>query len=257
MKKIVILAVISMGVFAPAFAAESALEIVTRSRDRIQADTIRTTSRMEITAKNGSKSERVIDQYAKEGAKGYRTLIEFQKPSSVAGTRFLTMETGGGADDRWIYLPSLGKLRRIAASEGSGSFVGTDFSYDDISSADRDAALDTHTVLREEALNGKMCFVIESLPKDKIYEYAKMISWIDKETLVAYKLELFDKKQKLVKTLEVLEVKDIQGRLTPVATRMTTAASGTSTTIFVDSIVYDAPIAESYFSTAYLETGRK
>lgn len=241
-----------------------ALSIIRRSRDRITAATIQSRSRWVITAKSGSTTERLIDQFSKDDAAGNgmdaagksRTVIEFREPANVAGTRFLTMEAGSGADNRWIFLPSLGKVRRIAASEGSGSFMGTDFSYDDISSADRDADLDVHTLLREENYNGKACYVIESKPKDSSYQYSKMVQWIDKNNSVNYKIELYDKKGVQVKTLEVLELKDVQGRLSPVKTRMTTPGAGTSTTITVEILRYDQNIPESVFTTGYLESGK-
>ncbi|MDR0456186.1 MAG: outer membrane lipoprotein-sorting protein [Treponema sp.] len=236
--------------------AQDAEAIVRSSRDRIKADTVSTRSRMVIQAKSGSASERLIDQYSKDGPKGKRAVIVFQKPETVAGTRFLTMENSGGADDRWIFLPGLGKVRRIAASEGSGSFVGTDFSYDDISSASRSAALDTHAVLREEQLEGSACYVIQSTPKDSAYQYSKMIQWITKDTRITVKIELYDKKNTLVKIAEMSGLKEVQGRLTATVTKMTTLAAETSTTIFTDIIKYDDPIPESVFTTAYLETGR-
>jgi hypothetical protein len=236
--------------------AQTAEEIVRASRDRIKADTVSTRSSMVIKARDGSTTERVMDQYSKDGPRGKRTIIQFQRPASVAGTRFLTMENPGSADDRWIFLPSLGKVRRIAASEGSGSFMGTDFSYDDISSASRGADLDRHTLLREETFKGNACYVIESTPKDSAYQYSKMIQWIDRESKVSWKVELYDKKAVLVKLLEIQELKDVQGRLTPMLTSMTTLGAGTSTAIKVDIVKYDDPIPEGVFTTNYLETGK-
>ena len=241
---------------ALALYAQDAEAIVRSSRDRIKADTVSTRSRMVIQAKGGSTTERLIDQYSKDSPKGKRAVIVFQKPETVAGTRFLTMENESGADDRWIFLPALGKVRRVAASEGSGSFVGTDFSYDDISSASRSAGLDAHTLLREEELDGVVCYVIQSTPKDNSYQYSKMIQWIAKDTKIIMKIELYDKKNTLVKVAEMSGLKEVQGRLTPTVTKMTTIAAGTSTTIFMDIIKYDDPIPDSVFTTAYLETGR-
>jgi outer membrane lipoprotein-sorting protein len=241
---------------ALALYAQDAEAIVRSSRDRIKADTVSTRSRMVIQAKAGSTTERLIDQYSKDGPKGKRAVIVFQKPETVAGTRFLTMENAGSADDRWIFLPALGKVRRVAASEGSGSFVGTDFSYDDISSASRGVGLDTHTLLREEELDGIVCYVIQSTPKDSSYQYSKMIQWIAKDTRIIMKIELYDKKNTLVKVAEMSGLKEVQGRLTTTVTKMTTLAAGTSTTIFMDIIKYDDPIPDSVFTTAYLETGR-
>jgi len=234
-----------------------AASIVEQSRNRIKADTVSTRSKMVITAKNGSTSERTIDQYTKKDSKGNnRAIIVFQDPASVKGTRFLTIENQGKANDQWIFLPSLGKVRRIAASEGSGSFMGSDFSYDDISSADRNADLDTHRILREEKFQDKDCYVIESTPKDPNYQYSKMIQWIDKSSSVNYKVELYDKKGTQVKLLEIPEYREVQGRLAAMVTKMTTLAAGTSTSLNVGLLKYDDPIPEGVFTTNYLETGR-
>jgi hypothetical protein len=134
--------------------------------------------------------------------------------------------------------------------------MGTDFSYDDIASASRNADLDNHSLLREEPLNGKACYVIESRPKDSSYQYSRMLQWIDKDTKVNYKIELYDRRNTLVKIAEMKEIKDFQGRLTPTETTMTTVAAGTSTSIYVDILKYDEPIPDRVFTTSYLETGR-
>jgi len=236
--------------------AQDAVSIMNSAKNRVKMDTISSRSRMVITAKNGNTSERVIDQYSKDGPNGARTMIVFQSPANVAGTRFLTMDTVGGGQDQWIYLPSLGRVRRIAASESGGSFMGTDFSYDDISSMDRELSLDTHTLLREETLNGKSCYVIQSVPKDTSYQYSKTITWIDKTGFLIYKSEMYNRRGELVKVMEMSDFKDVQGRLTPMQTKVSTVGAGTSTTIYMEIIKYDDPIPEAVFTTAYIETGR-
>ena len=258
MKKRMLLAALLAAVAFALYAqeAQSAESIVRASRDRIKADTVSTRSKMVIRAKDGSTSERLIDQYSKDGPKGSRSVIVFQQPAGVAGTRFLTMENPGSADDRWIFLPGLGKVRRIAASEGSGSFMGTDFSYDDISSASRGAELDSHTLLREEDFGGSACYVIQSVPKDSSYQYSKMIQWIAKDNNAAVKIELYDRRNTLVKTTEMSGIKDIQGRFPATIIKMTTHAAGTNTTITTEIVKYDDPIPERVFTTEYLETGR-
>jgi outer membrane lipoprotein-sorting protein len=237
--------------------AQDAASIVRRSRDRIDADTVSSRSRMVITAKNGSTSERVIDQYSKDDAQdNSRIVIVFQQPATVRGTRFLTIEKTGGGKDQWIYLPSLAKVRRIAASEGSGGFMGTDMSYDDLSATSRKADDDDHTLLREETYNGADCYVIQSVPKDSSYQYGKMVLWIDKATLVNYKVEMHDRGGTLVKTMESSGFHDVQGYLTPAQIKVSTLAAGTFTTVYTDIIKYGDNVPESVFTTRYLETGR-
>jgi len=253
-KKILFACFLSIMVFA--IQAQNAESIVRASRDRIQAETISTRSRMVIQARDGSTTQRLIDNYSKDGPNGARTVIVFQQPANIAGTRFLTMENPSGTDDRWIYLPNLGRVRRIAASEGSGSFMGTDFSYDDISSTSRGVDLDTHTLLREENYASTACYVIQSVPRDSSFQYSRMVQWIAKDTYIILKIELFDRRNVHVKTVEMSAIQNIQGRLTPTVTRMTTHAAGTSTTITNEITRYDSPIPEGVFTTSYLETGR-
>jgi len=255
MKKITVLALLLLG--AHFLHAQNAASIVESSRNRIKSDSIRSVSRMVITAKNGSTSERVIEQISKDGPNGGRTVIVFRSPATVAGTRFLTMDNASGGSDQWIFLPELSRLRKVAASQSGESFMGTDFSYDDISSVDRKTSLDDHTLLREETLNGKACYVIESIPKDSSFKYSKTVSWIDKEDYLSYKIELYNRRGELTKIMEMSNFKDVQGRLTPMQTKVSTVGAGTSTTIFMENMRYDDPaVSDGFFTTAFLETGR-
>ncbi|MDR1950426.1 MAG: outer membrane lipoprotein-sorting protein [Spirochaetaceae bacterium] len=264
MKRVLLLTAAAAACFAGTAAAQNtvpagvdAAAIVKESRNLVDAETVSTRSRMVITAKDGRTSERIIDQYSKEDSGGrVRTVVVFQQPASVRNTRFLTMENAAGGDDRWIFLPSLGKVRRIASSEGGGSFMGTDFAYDDMSLQTRGAEKDAHRLLREESLNGKACYVIESVSGDSGFLYSKYIQWIDKEIKIPWKAELYDRRSNLIKLMEVLEVKEVQGQLTPNITKMTTVAEGTSTMVYMDIIKYNDPVPEGVFTTNYLETGR-
>jgi negative regulator of sigma E activity len=129
-------------------------------------------------------------------------------------------------------------------------------SYDDISLPNRKVDKDAHTILREETLNGNACYVIESKPKNPSYQYSKIDSWIDKNNYVAHKIEMYNKNGTLVKRYEILEIKDVQGKLSPWVSKMTTIAANTSTTVNILQLVYNSPIPENVFTTNYLETGK-
>ncbi|MDR3335723.1 MAG: outer membrane lipoprotein-sorting protein [Treponema sp.] len=236
--------------------AQRAAAIMKTARERNESSSMGTRDRMVVASKNGSTKEMVIDQYSKDGPNGSRTMIVFNSPAGQKGTRFLSMENGSGNTDQWIFLSSLGKSRRIASSESGGSFMGTDFSYDDMSLMSREAGDDRHSIVREETLNGAACYVIQSVPRESDYQYSKTISWVDMANSRIYKAELYDKKGALVKLLEMSDYRDVQGRDTPKSTRISTVAAGTSTTIYMDRIEYDMNIPESVFTTSYLETGR-
>lgn len=241
---------------ALAASAQDARQIARDARDRIRADTVSTRARMVITDKSGSKTERLVDQYSAKVDGADATMIVFQKPAGVAGTRFLTIANKDKPDDRWIFLPSLGKVRRISAGEGSGSFMGTDFSYDDVSLMDRDVDLDTFTLAREEILDGKACWVLEAKPKDPGYQYSRMLLWIGKTDSISWKIEMYDRRDVPVKVLTIDKVQDIQGRLSPVQTTVRSVQAGTSTVLYVDILKYDEKIPPSVFTVRFLETGR-
>jgi outer membrane lipoprotein-sorting protein len=254
MKRFAFVTLLLCGIFS--VYAQDAVSIMTAARNRVQMETISSRSRMVITARDGSTTERVIDQYSKDGPNGARTILVFQRPANVANTRFLTMDNASGGTDQWIFLPSLGRVRRIAATESGGSFMGTDFSYDDISAMDREVSLDTHTLLREETLNGRACYVVQSIPRDSSFQYSKTITWVDKANSLIYKSEMYNRRGELIKIMEMSDFSDVQGRLTPMQTKISTVGAGTSTTIYMEIIKYDDPIPEGVFTTAYLETGR-
>ena len=249
-------AVVLMILLCSGLWAQDAASIMDSARNRIQSESTRTRSRMVITARNGNTSERLIEQFSKDGPHGARMMIVFQRPANVAGTRFLSMDNATGGTDQWLFLPATGRSRRIASSESGGSFMGTDFSYDDISAADRDVALDTHSLLREETLNGNPTYVIESIPLDSSFQYSKTVSWIDRNNFLIYRIELFNRRGELAKVMEMSDFREIQGRLSSMQTTMTTVGAGTSTTLFLEAIRYDDNIPEGVFTTSFLETGR-
>jgi outer membrane lipoprotein-sorting protein len=266
MNKLSLLLAVSLFTAATFCYGQNADSIVSAARNRIDADTILTQAKMTLKNRNGRTSERVLNQYSKDDAAGNdRIIIEFISPKPVHGIRFLTINKKSGDDDRWIYLPALGKIRRVSSSEGGSSFQGTDFSYDDLSSTDRDANEDVNSILRSETLAGHDCYVAQSIPKDKNYQYSKILQWIDKENSMIWKMELYDENGALKKVFEVKKVKDIPSvdkskagktYLTPMESVMTTVRDNTSTTIEVMKIRYDARVPESAFTTRYLETGK-
>jgi outer membrane lipoprotein-sorting protein len=178
--------------------------------------------------------------------------VAFNSPRTLVDTRFLSMGNAGGADNK-VFMNN--RIQRLNASGGSGKFAGTDFSYDDIASQKRKVDLDNHAVLREEELNGKSCYVIESSPKGA-YQYAKMLQWIDKADSVLYKIEMYDNKNVQVKLYEVLEFRDQDGRYSPWKVKLSDLKTGSNTTMEVQELVYDKMIPDNLFSDRWLETAK-
>ena len=206
---------------------------------------------------NGSSGERRLQILTfKDENDLIRTITVFKSPPSVENTRFLTVENKGRADDQWIYLPALKKIKRIASGEKEGNFMGSDFSYADMESRDLDD--DIHTLLREENFSGTVCWVVQTVPKpDTDGTYAKTVSWIDKDKKIPLKVEYYKDSAKPASKILINEnLQYIQGRWTIQKTTMTDLGSGHKTVLTVNQVKYDLTVNPAYFTTNYLQTGR-
>jgi len=130
---------------------------------------------------------------------GDKSLSIFDTPRDVKGTAFLSFTHALKADDQWLYLPALKRVKRISSSNKSGPFMGSEFAYEDISS--QEVAKYSYKYLRDEKLDGRDTFVVERQPKYKNSGYTKQIIWVDKEMYQPLKIEFYDRKKSLLKTL--------------------------------------------------------
>lgn len=257
MKKIVLYVSLLLCSVTGLVAEESPEAIVKAARTQATIKSVGTRAKMEIQKSGKTLNELVVDQYSsRESADSQRSFLEIKAPANVKGTRFLMIAKNGTVDQR-IYLPSLGKVRRITGeTEGTESFLGTDFSYNDLAYMERDSSLDTYRMLREDSYNGALCYVIEAKPKNTKSEYAKTHVWIEKDTKHFVKTEFFDAKDTRVKIIEISGYQMIQGISTPMVTKMTTVATDTSTVIRILKMQYNMQIPDKVFTPRYLEQGR-
>jgi len=130
---------------------------------------------------------------------GDKSLIVFDNPRDVKGTAFLTFSKILEPDDQWLYLPSLKRVKRISSKNKSGPFVGSEFAYEDISSQEVDKY--NYKYLRKEPCGKMECFVIERYPAYKHSGYTKQISWVDAKEFRPIKIDFYDRKSELLKTL--------------------------------------------------------
>jgi outer membrane lipoprotein-sorting protein len=131
---------------------------------------------------------------------GDKSLSIFDNPRDVKGTAFLNYTHKVGDDDQWLYLPALKRVKRISARNKSGSFMGSEFAYEDIASQEVEKY--SYKWIRDEVYNGQECFVIERYPVDKRNSgYTRLVTWIDKAEYRPLKVEYFDRKGYHLKTL--------------------------------------------------------
>ena len=158
---------------------------------------------MILKNKHGQKSVRKIRVRTLEVADdGDKSLTIFDNPRDVKGTAFLTFSHKQGDDDQWLYLPALKRVKRISSRNKSGSFMGSEFAYEDISSQEVEKY--TYKWIRDDIYDGRECFVVERYPIDKKYSgYTRQVSWIDKSEYRLWKVEYYDRKNSLLKTLSI------------------------------------------------------
>jgi len=181
---------------------ERGLEIATEMDKRSDgAGDMTATLKMILKNKQGNTSERQMRMKTKEGTdqEGGKGLVVFDTPKDQRGTALLTHSHTGKPDDQWLYLPALKRVKRIASKNKSGPFMGSEFSFEDMSAPDVEEF--DYKFLREEEYNGQMCFVVESYPKDSDSGYTKRVSWIDKAEYRVLKVDYYDRKKSHLKTL--------------------------------------------------------
>ena len=130
---------------------------------------------------------------------GDKSLFVFDQPRDVQGTALLTHAHVNSQDDQWLYLPALKRVKRISAAKRSGSFMGSEFSYEDMSPPEVEEY--TYRYLRDEPCDDLVCTVIEQVPLDRKSGYSRKIVWQDTSELRTWRMELYDRKGSHLKTL--------------------------------------------------------
>lgn len=258
MKKLLVtLAYFLCGIFCFAITGKEVIQSVLDVKD---PDFTHSAVQMDLIEKNGTKESRAVEQYGKSVNDLSSIVMIFKSPASVKDTRFLQIENKGRDDDKWIYMPALRNTRRIAASEGTKSFMGTDATYDDMSTREIDE--DTHELITEETKNGFDCYEVKSTPVDpKSSQYKYRLQWVDKKTLIPVFVQMFDKNEKLLKELTIKEIKNIKGAKdasynVPIQTQIVNVQTGHSTSLIIRQIELDKPIPDKLFTSNFLNTGR-
>ncbi|HIO97111.1 MAG TPA: outer membrane lipoprotein-sorting protein [Leucothrix sp.] len=192
------------------------------------------TANMIMTLKNraGKTSRRVIRSKTLEGkGDGDKSLSLFDEPADVKGTAMLTFSHGLKADDQWLYLPALKRVKRINSRNKSGPFMGSEFAFEDLGSQEVEKY--KYNYLREEACGaGWKCHVIERTPAYKYSGYTKQVTWIDVQHYRPVKVMYYDRKKSLLKTLTATGFKQYLGKFwRPNVMNMVNHQSGKSTVL--------------------------
>jgi outer membrane lipoprotein-sorting protein len=188
-----------------------------------------------------------------------KALSSFIEPSEVKGTAFLQWAHKNAPDEQWLYLPDLRRTRRITSDLSSESFMGTDFSYQDLGilseapSWTEDEA--PSTLVGEETVDERPCYVIALRPKQDDIAYARIQVWLDKETLIPRRMDFFDKDDVAIKSLRFEGIENIGAFPTAHVLEMRQLKTGSKTRIESSDVKYDTGLSDDLFTQRYLERG--
>ena len=254
----------------------SAADIARRVQDRDTGRDSRAAMRMKLFDRQNRARERALTLTSMEGGAkagapdGDRLLIRFSYPNDIRGTGFLVWEHPKGEDERFLYLPSLGRVRRIAGSEAQESFVGSDFTYEDIGGREFDEY--TYTIVDENASwtppalgagasakaaggAARPAWRLESRRKDQSARFPRVISTIVKDSFVVVGAEIFNRRDEKQKVYTVRRLEQIEGIWTAMDAEMTNALEKSRTELTIEKMDYNVGLKESDFTRRELESG--
>jgi outer membrane lipoprotein-sorting protein len=243
---------------APAFAAgpaadPAAEEIVKRSLESFYyaGNDMRVRVNMKLVNVQGKTREREMTMLRlnlhRSGDQRY--YLYFHAPADVKGTSFLVWKYPERDDDRWIYVPALKVVKRIAADDKRSSFVGSDFTYEDVSG--RDPQDETHALLRKEDLAGRPAYVIESKPR-ATSDYSRRLSWIDRERWLPLREEYFDARNRPLRTFVADKVERVGGQWTVTVRNMKNLQTGHRTEVVFEETQFNVGVKPDIFGERYL-----
>jgi outer membrane lipoprotein-sorting protein len=253
-------ALLSQGTPAAAIGSAETLQMMQRNFNATKVSGFNGSVTMVLINDQGKKRVRKINMWSKlrGDSSDAEVLMRFDEPLDVKGTGFLQIENSAADDDMWVFLPALGKTRRLVASNKRDSFFGTDFSYGDVLLPAVEKY--QHTWQRDEVIDGADCHVIESKPIDTKTRddsgYSRKIVWVEAKSFLERKVEYYDVDGKLLKTqltFDVQAVEPARQRWMPMRREMVNHQTGHKTLYQFDRFTLDRQLTDSFFSLRSLE----
>ncbi|MDR2905730.1 MAG: outer membrane lipoprotein-sorting protein [Helicobacteraceae bacterium] len=237
-----------------------AYEIMKKADARDKGDLMSAETRMILIDAQNRERSRKMRQFKKIEGETTKRAIFFAEPVDVKDTSFLTFDHRNKDDDQWLYLPSLRKTKRVAAADQSGSFMGSDFSYNDLT--DRNLDDYDYALQGEREANGALCYVIEATPKnEKVIEttgYVKSLLLVRKDNFVIVRSVNYERKNGRAKFMDIPKLAKIDGVWQPLEMKMTTRQDKTtlhSTILYFDDVKFGRKLNDEIFTIRGIEKG--
>jgi len=238
----------------------TALQIAERAQEAIKVRGVQGVSEMRIIDAKGRERVRKIKQVTKlyDNGDTEKKLIRFMAPADVKGTGLLTYDYKDKEDDLWLYMPALRKTRRIVSTEKAKNFMGSEFTYSDMTPPSLDDF--DFNDLGEEEFDGTLCYKIEWIPKDDdIAEengYSRRITFFGKKDFVIRKAVYYDLDEELYKEMIVHEIKEldtVNHKYRAKHLEMVNLQNDRRSILFNEQLEFNPNIQDNYFTARYLE----
>jgi hypothetical protein len=215
-------------------------------------------SKMILKNRQGQESTRDLRRFAYEvndTGLGDKSLVVFDSPKDIKGTALLSHTKTLKPDNQWLYLPALKRVKRISSSNKSGPFVGSEFAYEDLLSQEVDKY--SYKYVGEKKCNNLECYIVERIPLYENSGYKKQIIWWDKDEYRIHKIEFYDRKNSLLKTLTYSNYNQYLNKFWRASTYiMKNHQNGKSTYIEFESWDFNLGQSENTFTPARLKRAK-
>lgn len=186
---------------------------------------------------------------------GDKSILVFDRPRDLKGTAILTHSHRIEADDQWLFLPALKRVKRISSADKSGPFMGSEFAYEDLSSQEVEKF--RYNYLRDELLDNQPCFVVERIPKDPKSGYSKQVVWFDQLHYRPMRITYYDRKGDLLKTMHLLGYQQYLNKFwRPEEMQMENHQTGKQTILLFSNYAFQVGLDDSDFTRNALSRTR-
>ena len=176
---------------------------------------------------------------------GDKSLVVFDNPNDIKGTALLSHANILDPDDQWLFLPALKRVKRISSANKSGPFVGSEFAFEDFTALELNKY--DYNYLREEELEGQQTDVVERTPRYENSGYTRQVSWVDQDVYQVRKVEFYDRRGDLLKTLVLNDYREYDGVWRSQRMEMVNHQTGKSTDFIYGDYTFDVGLEDGDF----------
>ncbi len=232
-------------------------EVMQSVRDRHLADTeIDLVKMVTMDNQGNTQIRQFISVIAKDDNDNFSYLVRFLSPEDVRGVTLLTVETVDGVD-QWLYLPALGEPRKVSGTSRAGSFMGSDFTFEDMRR--EDPAEHNHHRLQDDRIDGRSVYSIISAPAgadiSRAADYAHRIIFVDKDNFAILRIDFYDEGRRLTKTFQASDYNspEVKGTsLRPLRAVMANHEKGSTSMMRVLKSRLNIDVPEDIFTVDFL-----